>query len=230
MFDMGGMYLLLGVLFLAGLLVLGVYLVHSLGLWLMAKKAGLPYAPLAWVPFAKYGVLGSLCDRSIAFRTGRRWRLAVVLPVLSLLAPSTLQLILLEYLLPDAAFLYSYTGYSLQQLFRLVFLVVHTAGLYYLYSDYAPAQAVLYTILSFVFSFIAPAVLLLLLYKQLPLSAGGQPPAYGPPPAFTTGWGNSQPPRRRYDDPPVGLNRLPQDREAPYPPRDDFSGRNGPEL
>ena len=119
MFDMGGMYLLLGVLFLAGLLVLGVYLVHSLGLWLMAKKAGLPYAPLAWVPFAKYGVLGSLCDRSIAFRTGRRWRLAVVLPVLSLLAPSTLQLILLEYLLPDAAFLYSYTGYSLQQLFRL---------------------------------------------------------------------------------------------------------------
>ena len=86
----------------------------------------------------------------------RRWRLAVVLPVLSLLAPSTLQLILLEYLLPDAAFLYSYTGYSLQQLFRLVFLVVHTAGLYYLYSDYAPAQAVLYTILSFVFSFIAP--------------------------------------------------------------------------
>ena len=30
MFDMGGMYLLLGVLFLAGLLVLGVYLVHSL--------------------------------------------------------------------------------------------------------------------------------------------------------------------------------------------------------
>ncbi len=108
--------------------------------------------------------------------------------------------------------------------------MVHTAGLYYLYSDYAPAQAVLYTILSFVFSFIAPAVLLLLLYKQLPLSAGGQPPAYEPPPAFTTGWGTGQPPGRRYDDPPVGLNRLPQDREAPYPPRDDFSGRNGPEL
>lgn len=249
MFDMGGIYLLLGMFLLAGLLVVGAYLLHSFALWRMAKNAAMAYSILSWVPFAKYYVLGSLCDRSIAFRTGRRWHLAAILPILNLLTPSIFQIMFWEYLLPDSTFLYSYTGYGLQQLSRLVFLAVSTAGLYYLYSDYAPAQAVLYTILSFFFSFIAPAIFLMLLYKQVPLSAGGQPPLYAPPSgSFTTGWGGQppqgpwttgpgqpyppprQPPERQYYNPPVGLNRLPLDQDAPYSPGNDPSGKNGPEL
>lgn len=231
MFDMGGMYLLLGVLLLAGLLAAGAYLVHSFALWQMAKNAGLAYPVLAWVPFAKYYIQGRLCDRSVTFRTGRRWHLAAILPILSLLCPSTLQIMLWEYLLPDVSFFYSYTGYGLRQLSQLVFLAAATAGLYYLYSDYSPAQAGLYTVLSFLFSFIAPAIFLMLLRSRIPLSAGGQPPPGAPGSgSFTTGWGNGPPPERRYYDPPVGLDRLPLDRDTPYPPGEDLSGKNGPEL
>lgn len=221
MFDMTGMYLLLGGLFLAGLAVLAGYLLHSFALWRMARWAGIPYAWLSWLPVAKYYIQGLLCDRSVWWRTGRKWHLTVVLPLLSLLAPSIFAWFFLEELgLPPT--IYYDDIYGFQQLFRLVFTVVCTAGLYHLYADYSPGSEVVFTILSLLFSFIAPGIILLTLRDRIPLSAGGTPPPPQPRGPWTTEPGQQPPyppPPPRYDDPPVGMDRQPLDQDTHYPPR-----------
>jgi len=215
MFDMGGMYLLLGGIFLIGALFLAAWVLRAYALWRMARWAGMSYPWLAWVPFVQYYIQGSLCDRSIFFRSGRKWHLAVVLPVLSLLAPSFLQIMLLESLSLYSSFFYNTSG--LQQLFRLIFLAAVTAGLYYLYADYAAGQEVLYTILSFLFPPVAPAVLLTILRDRVPLSVRGYscppPPSPGP---WTTGPDRGQ--GAPYA-PPAGRDRLPLEEENPDDPR-----------
>ena len=67
---MDGLYFLVGLLFLVGAAWFALYLLQCFALWRMAKRAGLPWAGLAWVPYAQNWLLGWLCDRGVTSAPG----------------------------------------------------------------------------------------------------------------------------------------------------------------
>ncbi len=184
---MDGIYLLAGVLFLAGAAVLAFYLLQCFALWRMAKQAGLPWAWLAWIPYCQGWVLGWFCDRSRVFRGKRDWYFRILFPVVSLFVPGFLNIFLMErFSIPTIYdLLYQQGLYQLPSLLQTAEAVLMAVGLYYLFADYAPGKETPYAILSAVVPFAAPGILLFRLRNRIPLSAGGTPPP--PPPAWTTG-------------------------------------------
>lgn len=184
---MDGLYFLVGLLFLAGAAWFALYLLQCFALWRMAKRAGLPWAGLAWVPYAQNWLLGWLCDRGCDFRTGRNWRFRYILLAVSLATPSFLNTYLMERLsLPTLYDLMNRWGlYQFPSLLQTAGAVVTAWGLYHLYADYVPGKETAYAILSAVVPIAAPGILLFRLRNRVPLSEGGTPPPA--PPAWTTG-------------------------------------------
>lgn len=52
-----------------------VYVFYSLGLYTIAKRRGLRYYGLAWVPIADYWILGSIADQYHNAHTGKNLKL-----------------------------------------------------------------------------------------------------------------------------------------------------------
>lgn len=212
--------------------VVGGYVLNGLALFRLARNAGLRYALLAWVPVASTWLLGTLCDRSQQALTGRKWRFAILLPTLELLAAGCGSLLTgtLGFAVECSVYVeypYSFTREAAGILLGLAYLGTMAVALCQLYRDYAPRWGLLFAILSVVLGGVGRGILLMTIRKKTPLSgapAGAPPPqapAYGPAyyGAFyrsgtgTTGW----------VQPPGGSGTVPGG-------RDDSSGRNGPGL
>lgn len=187
-------------------ILIGGYVLRGLALSRLAQNAGLAHPGLAWVPVAGTWLLGVLCDRSQQALTGKRRRFDVILPALEVLASLGGSLLagpggFFAQCYLYAGFSYSTLREALQLFAGLCYLAVLGAALWQLYQDYAPEQALLYTVLSVVLGRVGRGVLLLTIRDKTPCSAG---PGFRPPPPSrqnantyrsgtgTTGW--DQPP------------------------------------
>lgn len=192
-------------------ILIGGYVLRGLALSRLAQNAGLAHPGLAWVPVAGTWLLGVLCDRSQLALTGKRRRFDLLLPILEVLASLGGSLLagpggFFAQCYLYAGFSYSTLREALQLFAGLCYLAVLGAALWQLYQDYAPEQALLYTVLSVVLGRVGRGVLLLTIRDKTPCSAG---PGFRPPPppprqsvpgsanayrsgTGTTGWG--QPP------------------------------------
>lgn len=196
MFDMTGMYILLGGFLLLGAGLVALYVLRALGLYRLARNAGMPCPVLAWVPVANWYLLGCLCDRAAWFRAGKRWNFALWLPILNAIGSPWIYLALSEMMYSSSSGrVYNWLMTSgVQGLLGLGATVLSAVALYYFYCDYAPEQVGLYTVLSVVVSFGAPQVLLFMLRNRVPCSVTGvvPPPAAQGRTCYTTGPGQYQ--------------------------------------
>lgn len=175
MMDFTGLYMLLGMLVLLGIGVFALWLLRCAALYRLAVNAGMTGTIrfLAWVPFAGDYLLGLLCDRAAWRHRGRNWRFRLLLPVLGTLGSPWLY-VLLTYLfsyenpLWDVSIWVFQSG--LQSVLGLGFWCLSSLALYHLYWDYAPGREGVYTVLSVIFPFAAPAVCLFLIRWNIPLS------------------------------------------------------------
>ena len=208
MMDFTGIYLLLGVLGLIALGLVALYFLRAYALYQLARTAGMQNPGLAWVPIANQYILGCLCDRAAYYRTGGRWHFNVILPVVGTLGSPFFFYFALEYGYDFAFSAMDYTAITgLQSLLGFAAWVLSTLALYNLFWDYAPGQEGVYTIVSALFAAVAPAILLLLIRKNIPFSVSGGRPV--PPPAYTTyttGPGDLRPPPPPQGPPWAGGN------------------------
>ena len=175
MMDFTGVYILLGMLLLMGLGLLALWLLRCAALYRLTVNAGATGTIrfLAWVPVANHYLLGVLCDRAAWRHGARSWRFRLLLPILGALGSPWLY-VLLTYLLSyqnplwDANIWVFQSG--LQSVLGLAFWLLSSLSLYHLYWDYAPGKEGVYTALSVVFPFAAPAVCLFLVRWNIPLS------------------------------------------------------------
>jgi hypothetical protein len=114
------------------LLAIAVYVLSSLGLYAIAKNRGMENPWLAWIPIAQYYVIGTVV-KELDFGSFQIPKMELILP-LGALAVAVLSWIpVLSWLL------------------WLAFAVIAIYSLYILYKKYAPNQALIYTILFFLF-------------------------------------------------------------------------------
>lgn len=165
---------LFGLLYLLfALTILAVTMaVTGLGLWTMARNAGVPYAWTAFLPVGNGYVTGMLADRSRYFYTGRAPRLGLAfwLPVLQTLA-----------IVGGLGFFgVALTGFP--SLFYVLFfcciswggigsVVLNLYAVYYVFKDYAPDNALLFTVLGLLFNI--HWVFFLVERNSVPVSARG---------------------------------------------------------
>ena len=211
MIDLDGLYILLGAFLLIGLGLLALYLLRSLGVYRLAQNAGIPNPGLAWVPIARDYLLGCLCDRAAYCRAGKKWNFALWLPIVSTLGSPFLYAAITELFSGELSLQVAnyLLASGLQGMLTIAAAGLTAVALYYLYCDYAPGQEGLYTVLSVVFSFAAPHILLFCIRNRRPCSVTGAPPARRGPEIYTT----SPPPRRPNGPappaPPPGANPPP---------------------
>ena len=223
----------IGILLICLLVALVEYILRGMALYRMAQNAGFSSPILAWIPVASSYLLGSLCDRSVYCRSGKQWKLSVILPVIDLVglfgggAVATLSGLAAGYL--------DYGRYGafdtdffpgVGSLISLAALVVTVIGLYNLYWDYAQGQEVLYTVLSVIFGGLGQTIILFILRDRVPVSAqrggweqpypGGYPQGPYPPPPYQGGpypTGPQQPP---YQGPYTTGPQQPPYQSGPY--------------
>ena len=126
--------LLIVVLSLFGVVL---YVLMSIGLYRLASKAGIQHAWLSWIPIGNFYILGMLLS-SIQLGSLEVPSLQIVLPVAFVV-----------YLIFRKA---AVLGVILS-LLMYVFMII---CLYFLFKRYCSEKAVLYTVLSAVFPFLAP--------------------------------------------------------------------------
>lgn len=202
---------LAAVLFVALLLVaIGVvtYVMQSLSLYTMAKNRGIDYAWLAWVPIGNSWILGALAD-DINARQGKKTCYGLVLLIVTAASMAG----------SFSMFLMPFLG-LLSVPVSLAVMVAYYIALYEVYRDYAPKNAVLYLVLSILFSL--AWLLLFLLRGRRPVTLGGaaQPtPQPAPRPAqpvcAPTVQPQEQPPVGWYPDPAQQRQAPPQPKECP---------------
>lgn len=179
MMDFTGMYILLGGILLAGIGLIVLWLLRCAAVYRLAVNAGMRghIRFLAWVPFAGDYLLGFLCERAAWHHGASGWRVRprfrLLLPILGALGspwPYVLLTHLLSYENPlwDANIWVFESG--LQALLGFAAWALSTLALYHLYWDYALGRQDLYTVLSLVFPFAAPAICLFLVRWNVPLS------------------------------------------------------------
>lgn len=207
--ELFGLLLILLIIWVGGLLL--QYLLKAAAIYRMAKNAGMQSPGLAWVPVANNYLLGQLCDRAVYARTGRQWKLAVVLPVLDVISgfgssfTSTLYGIATSWLFYGSD--YSYwldkdIKVSINGLLGLLCTAVTAVALYYLFCDYDPGREVICTVLSVIFGGIAQAILLMVIRNRVPVSVqAGYPPPGQPmyPGGYPGGPGQPGAPQGPYD-------------------------------
>lgn len=261
-FDRLADFLRTAFLIIAGLLLLWAvislldYILTGIALSRMAKKVGFPTPALAWVPIANRYLLGSLCERSFYFHTGKQWKFSVIFPVMDILALFAGRI--LGSLFSTSLFVGLNEDFFQSKLLPTLVLLLGLAGavitlmaLYQLYRDYAPGQEVLYTVLSVIFGGFGQSILLMVIRDKIPLSAAsgyggwGQPGGYPPPPQGGPyqappnyppnyyGWGQptyqNGPPGSGWDRPPYQGNPGTTGWEPPSAPEKP-GDQNGPEL
>lgn len=244
----------MSVFFVAGLLVYFVifgalWALVNFGLYRMAKHAGIPNPWLAFLPVANAYVVGLLAERSLYTYTGRQRRLALwnavfqAVPLVGLMFVVGLALL-------DSDF-NALVGLSVMLLVLggIAGTVLYWYSLYYVFKDYAPDNAVLYTVLGLVLGIYW--VFLLVEMNTVPVSVTGfgvfpygrpkydryhqwqVPPVgqYPPPPPpqqgpYTTGgWGPNgyEPGQQFYQGQAQGYYR-------PERPGQEDDGPQGPEV
>ena len=175
MMDVTGLYILLGGFILIGVGLFVLWLLRCAAVYRLAVNAGMTGAIrfLAWVPFARDYLLGILCDRAAWRHGGRGWRFFLLLPILGALGSPWLY-VALTYLLSYENPLWNANawvfGSGLQALLGFFSWIFSSLALYHLYWDYAPGRQDVYTVLSLIFPFAAPAVCLFLVRWNVPLS------------------------------------------------------------
>ena len=196
--------IIIGVLVIYLVLALVEYILRGIALYRMASNARFSTPILAWIPVASSYLLGSLCDRSVYCRSGKQWRLSVILPVIDLLGlfgGGSLAVLsgLVGYLNYDwygGGFDSEYLP-SVSSLVGLAAMVITLIGLYHLYWDYSQGQEVLFTVLSVIFGGLGQAIILFILRDRVPVSAQGggwQQPYPGGYPQGPYAPGPGQPP------------------------------------
>lgn len=212
-----------------------VHLLYAFGPYRMAKHAGIPHAWIGLFPIGTSWLVGLLAERSLYTCNGRRFRMALWTPALWGIGTCG-ALMILGLALMDADF----SGLVVAAI--LLTLVGWVAGavlsyyaLYYLFKDYAPDNAVLYTVLGIFFNI--HFIFLLMEMNTVPVSVAGPGPfPYGRPkydrwhrwsPASAPGYGvpqGSYPPPQGgapYNGQPYG--------QPPYNGGPGYSGQ-GPQF
>lgn len=179
MMDFTGLYMLLGGFILAGVGLFVLWLLRCAAVYRLAVNAGMrgTIRFLAWVPFAGDYLLGFLCERAAWYRGAgkrrNRFRFRLLLPILETLGCPWLY-VLLGYLLSygDPLLKVDFWVFEsgLQALLGFASWAFSTLALYHLYWDYAPGRQDVYTLLSLILPFAAPAVCLFLVRWNVPLS------------------------------------------------------------
>lgn len=203
-----GLFLLANLLF--ALVIFAVTLVITgLGLFRMAKNAGVPYAWTAFLPVGNGYVTGMLADRSRYFYTGKAPRLGLAfwLPVMQVL-PVFGGLGLFGLMVLGGTIFNFLVGLFFMSFFSggaaAVFLYFYS--IYYIFRDYAPDNLLLYTVLGILFNICW--VFLLVEMNTVPVSVCGPGPF------------------------PGGRPRYGRERPAQYQGHEDYrqSQNQGPEL
>lgn len=129
----------------------GLVFLCGFGLYRMAQHAGIPSPWLAFLPVAQMYVMGLLAERSYYVYSGGRRRRLARWGVISQLLPFAMMLVMMVFFLPialngggdETILMLLMPLYFLSFLFAMVLSVYCT---YYIFRDYAPDNAVLYTI------------------------------------------------------------------------------------
>lgn len=211
-----------------------------LGLYQMAKHAGIPNPWLALLPYGNGYVMGLLAERSIYTYTGKARRVAFWTVLLQVLA-STGAFFTIPLALSHSDF-NGVVAVACLLLFGagLAALVVFWYALYYIFKDYAPDNVLLYFLLGIFFNIYW--IFLLVERNTVPVSVAGpgpypygrpkydkyhrwyqpQPPGY--PPQGGQGYYQDQPPVQNgqsYGGQPYGSDP----RQPPDPDRQFYQGQ-----
>lgn len=159
--------------------------VTGLGLWKMAKNAGMPYAWVAFLPVGNGYVTGMLADRSRYFYTGRAPRLGLAfwLPVVQVL-PFFGGLGLFGLMVLGGTIFNFLVGLFFVSFFAgtVAAVVLYFFAIYYIFRDYAPDNVLLYTVLGILFNICW--VFLLVEMNTVPVSVCGPGPFPGGRPKY----------------------------------------------
>ena len=137
-------------IFVFVIIALIVYILLSLGLYKLAKNAGIENPWLAWIPIANLYILGKLV-KNVSLGSLEVPSLEIVLPVASLAT----------MVLGSVPFI----GWII----NLAYLILLVLVLYNLFKIYRPEQATLWTVLSIIFSFIGlPAIFIFIMRNDSP--------------------------------------------------------------
>lgn len=202
------------------LLMVGMMILSGLGPYRMARHAGIPRPWMAFIPVANLYLIGLLAERSYYVYKGRGKKLSrrsVIFALIPLAASLVLYAALLFsifYHRIDALYAPVILLFPLWILSFIPALVNYVCCLYYLFRDYAPDNAVLYTIISILFRI--AFVFLLVERDTVPVSVTGFGAYPGGRPKYDRWHQWSQMPPQQY---PPGA----------YPPRGGGPGTTGPE-
>ncbi|MCK5129416.1 MAG: hypothetical protein KAQ68_06175 [Clostridiales bacterium] len=159
-FLVGFVAVMIVVLFFVFAISLVIYILHSIGLYRLAKNKGMDNAWLAWIPIGNYYILGAVSKQS-AYMKNKVPKVEVILPIVGAVY------VALSFVPAILNTINSFSGYSYNNLLGmgistllitflgLCFTAFITFVYYHIYKTYEPNNAVLYTILSvFSLSFI----------------------------------------------------------------------------
>ncbi|GHU58855.1 hypothetical protein AGMMS49975_25810 [Clostridia bacterium] len=138
----------IGLFIFIGLLLLVLYFVQAYGMYKMAKRRGIASPWLAYIPIANHYVLGALLGHTEVL--GTRINPSYVLPI----SPFVL------YFFAAIPFL---GWFFIGPFGSIAYVILYYVILYRVYRLYKPENAVLYTILSVLFSGIAMPIIFFLL-------------------------------------------------------------------
>ena len=195
-------------------MMVGLMILTGYGLYCMARHAGIPNPWLAFLPVANVYLTGLLAERSYYTYNGRVRKLAKWSLILNLL-PVVEFIIIYGILMTSVV-----TGDEpvVALLFTIPFLLTLTALLviyiycyYYLFRDYAPENAVLFTIITVLFNI--GFIFLLVEKDTVPVSV--------------TGFGVYPYGRPKYDK-WHRWNQMPPQAPGGYPPQGGGPGTTGP--
>ena len=186
-------FMIVGLLFYLVMLV-GVQILCTFGLWRMANHAGVPHAWLAFLPVGNAYVTGMLAERAIYTYTGKRSRLALWTPALQGIA--LMGLMMVAGLIIIESDFNAFVALALLILFAgsILGTILYFYAIYYVFKDYAPDNATLYTILGILFGIYW--IFQLVEMNTVPVSVTGFGPWPGSRPKYnrTHQWSPSQPP------------------------------------
>lgn len=126
------------------------YVLMALGFYTMAKNRGIDHAWFAWVPFLNLYLLGELTGNH-AWGMPSKWVL--------LLAPFVFGIL---GIIPLIGWIFSSIG-------SIVYAIYYWVVLYQLYKMYTPDRAVLYIVLSILFSTIATPIIVFISRNKRPV-------------------------------------------------------------
>lgn len=154
-------YFILGFYLLAFVFYVVMYVLTALGMYRMAKRRGIAYPWLAWIPVASYWILGSISDQYQALvknKTTNRRGILLGLYIATFI-------LLFIYLISSFVFLFTqnflFLGVFLLTVFAMLGVSIPLVVFSYIaYFDYYrsadPDNAVLFLVLSIVISAVAP--------------------------------------------------------------------------